>query len=114
MKLIIAIFKAEKLDEVREALTGKEITRMTLSRVSGHGRARHRTGLFRGREVDIPLMPKIRMEIACNDEFKDEIVNLILHSARTEGDSPGDGKIFVLPLEECTRIRTGETGEEAI
>jgi len=114
MKLIIAIFRPEKLDAVREALVKHEITRMTLSRVSGHGRAQHRTGLFRGREVDIPLMPKIRMEIACNDEFKDEIVEAIFKNARTEGDTPGDGKIFVLPLEECIRIRTGETGSEAI
>jgi nitrogen regulatory protein P-II 1 len=114
MKLIIAIFRPEKLDEVREALITNDITRMSISRVSGHGRAQHRTGLFRGREVDIPLMPKVRMEIACNDEFKDQIVDIILKSARTQGDTPGDGKIFVLPLEECIRIRTGETGGEAI
>lgn len=114
MKLIIAIFRPERLDAVRGALIKADITRMTLSRVSGHGRAQHRTGLFRGREVDIPLMPKLRMEIACNDEFKDEIIDLILKNARTDGDSPGDGKIFVVPLEECIRIRTGETGHEAI
>ena len=114
MKLITAIFRPEKLDEVREALVSHNITRMTISRVSGHGRASHQIGLFRGREVDIPLLPKVRMEIACNDDFKDEIVETILSVARTDGQIPGDGKIFVQPLEECIRIRTGETGPDAI
>ena len=95
-------------------LVSHEITRMTITRVSGHGRSRHQTALFRGREVDIPLLPKVRMEIACNDEFKDEIVDTILSTARTSGLNPGDGKIFVQQLEECIRIRTGETGPEAI
>ncbi len=91
MKLIVAVFRPEKLNAVREALVSHEITRMAITRVSGHGRSRHQTALFRGREVDIPLLPKVRMEIVCNDEFKDEIVDTILSTARTSGLNPGDG-----------------------
>ncbi len=114
MKLIIAVIRPEKLDEVRNALVERGVPGMTLSRVSGHGRTAHRTGLYRGQEVDIPLAAKIRMEIAVTNDQKDEIVDLIWQNARTGGDRTGDGKIFVLPVEESVRISSGERDEEAI
>ncbi len=114
MKLIVAIIRPEKLDDVRNALVEKGIPGMTLSRVSGHGRTAHRRGLYRGQEVDIPLAAKIRMEIAVTNDQKDEIVDVIWKAAQSEGDRTGDGKIFVVPVEETVRISTGERDEEAV
>lgn len=114
MKLIVAIIRPEKLDDVRNALVEKGIPGMTLSRVSGHGRTAHRTGLYRGQEVDIPLAAKIRMEIAVTNDQKDEIVEVIWKAAQTGGDRTGDGKIFVVPVEESVRISSGERGEDAV
>ncbi len=114
MKLIIAIIRPEKLDDVRNALVEKGIPGMTLSRVSGHGRTAHRRGLYRGQEVDIPLAAKIRMEIAVTNDQKDEIVEVIWKAAQSGGDRTGDGKIFVVPVEESVRISSGERGEEAV
>ncbi len=114
MKLIIAIIRPEKLDDVRNALVEKGIPGMTLSRVSGHGRTAHRRGLYRGQEVDIPLAAKIRMEIAVTNDQKDEIVDVIWKAAQSGGDRTGDGKIFVVPVEESVRISSGERGEEAV
>ena len=114
MKLITAIIRENKLDEVREALIEAEITRITVSRVSGHGQ-QIREEIYRGQTVVTSLTPKIRLEIAVNDEFVDITVDTIIKSARTnERGELGDGKIFITPLEECIRIRTGEKGGTAI
>lgn len=115
MKLITAIIREVQLDRVREALIAAEITRITVSRVSGHGRQRIEE-MYRGQRIVPDLIPKIKIEIAVNDEFVDITVDTILRSAKTNGDEGhvGDGKIFIIPLEECIRIRTGERGGSAI
>jgi nitrogen regulatory protein P-II 1 len=115
MKLITAIIREVQLDKVREALIDAEITRITVSRVSGNGRQRIEE-LYRGQKIVPDLIPKIRIEIAVNDSFVDITVDTILRSARTNGveGNVGDGKIFITPLEECIRIRTGEKGGKAI
>ena len=113
MKLITAIIRAEKLDEVRQALISSEITRITVSRCAGRGQA-ERVELYRGLEVAPELVPKVRLDIACNDEFKQVTIDAILGAARTGDGEVGDGKIFVTSLEECIRIRTGEQGSAAI
>ncbi len=114
MKLITAIIQEDKLDEVREALIQAEIERITVNRVAGHGQQKG-SELYRGQKVIPNLIPKIEIKIACNDEFVDITVNAILSSARHGQDGNiGDGKIFITPLEECIRIRTGERGGIAI
>jgi nitrogen regulatory protein P-II 1 len=111
MKLITAIIREDKLDAVREALIDAEITRITVSRVSGHGQ-QESIELYRGKKVVPNLIPKIRIDIAVNDAFVDITVNAILESAKS--GNVGDGKIFITPLEECIRIRTEERGGTAI
>lgn len=114
MKLINAIIREEKIDKVREALIEADITRITVSRVSGHGQMMEED-LHRGQKIVPNLTPKVRIEIAVNDEFVDITCNAIIKSARSEkGGSVGDGKIFISPLDECIRIRTGEKGGKAI
>ncbi len=116
MKLIIAIVRSNKLDQVRESLVEAGIERITVSRVSGHGR-QFKEEVYRGKVVVPGLTPKIRIEIAVNNDFVETTVDAILKSARSNGDNDGiigDGKIFITPLEECIRIRTGERGSEAI
>jgi nitrogen regulatory protein PII len=114
MKLITAIIREVQLDKVREALIAAEITRITVSRVSGHGQQRIEE-MYRGQRIVPDLIPKIKIEIAVNEAFVDITVDAILKSARTNGSgSVGDGKIFITPLEECIRIRTGERGGTAI
>lgn len=114
MKLITAIIRENKLDLVREALIDAEITRITVSRVSGHGQ-QVREEFYRGQAVFPDLIPKIRIEIAVNEEFVDITVDTIVKNARSnEKGAVGDGKIFITPLEECIRIRTGEKGGSAI
>jgi len=114
MKLITAIIREIQLDKVREALITAEITRITVSRVSGNGQQRIEE-MYRGQRIVPDLIPKIKIEIAVNDAFVDVTVDTILKSARTNGEgSVGDGKIFISPLEECIRIRTGERGGTAI
>lgn len=114
MKLITAIIRENKLDQVREALIEAEITRITVSRVSGHGQQLSEE-IYRGSKVIPNLIPKVRIDIAVNEAFVDVTVDTIIKSARTnsKGDV-GDGKIFITPLEECIRIRTGERGGKAI
>ncbi len=114
MKLITAIIRENKLDQVREALIEAEITRITVSRVSGHGQQLSEE-IYRGSKVIPNLIPKVRIDIAVNEAFVDITVDTIIKSARTnsKGDV-GDGKIFITPLEECVRIRTGERGGKAI
>lgn len=114
MKLIIAIIREVQLDRVREALIEADIKRITVSRVSGHGQQRIEE-MYRGQIVVPDLIPKIRIEIAVNDAFVDVTVDTILKAARSNGSgSVGDGKIFIMPLEDCIRIRTGERGGTAI
>ena len=115
MKLITAIIREVQLDKVREALIDAEITRITVSRVSGHGRQRVEE-MYRGQSIIPNLIPKVRIEIAVNDDFVNLTIDTILKSARTNGSEGvvGDGKIFILPLEDCIRIRTGERGRTAI
>jgi nitrogen regulatory protein P-II 1 len=114
MKLITAIIRDTRLDQVREALIEAEITRITVSRVSGHGQQMGEE-IYRGKRVVPNLVPKVRLEIAVNEEFVDITVDAIIGAARsgTEGEV-GDGKIFITPLEECIRIRTRERGGKAI
>ncbi len=113
MKMIVAVIQPDKLSEVREALTAAEITRVTAHRCTGHGRATD-TDLYRGQVVTPDLFPKVRLEIAVNEEFVDVTVDAILRGARHGEGELGDGKIFIMPLEDCIRIRTGERGSEAI
>ncbi len=114
MKLITAIIREVQLDKVRETLIAAEITRITVSRVSGHGQQRIEE-MYRGQRIVPDLIPKIKIEIAVNEAFVDITINAILKAAKTNGEgSVGDGKIFITPLEECIRIRTGERGGKAI
>ncbi|OPZ72716.1 MAG: Nitrogen regulatory protein P-II [bacterium ADurb.Bin478] len=113
MKLVTAIIQPDKLDDVREALIAAEITRITVSRVSGHGRSVNQD-LYRGQIVVPNLLPKVRLDIACNDAFVEITVAAILQAARHNDGRIGDGKIFITHLEECIRIRTGERGGDAI
>jgi len=113
MKLITAIIQPDKLDEVREALIGAEITRITVSRVTGHGRQVEEE-LYRGQKFAPTLIPKVRLDIACNDEYVETTCDVIMRAVKKGGGKIGDGKIFITPLEECIRIRTGERGGEAI
>lgn len=113
MKLITAIIQPSKLDGVHEALNEAGITRITVSRVSGHGRQEGEE-LFRGAKVIPSLLPKVRLDIAVNEDFVKVTCDTIIEAATADGGEIGDGKIFVTPLEECIRIRTGEKGGEAI
>ena len=112
MKLVTAIIQPDKLDEVRQALIAAEITRITVSRCTGHGRGTTTEELYRGQAVIPDLIPKVRLDIACNDEFVDAAVTAILRSAKR--GEVGDGKIFITHLEDCIRIRTEERGGTAI
>jgi len=115
MKLITAIIRPEKLEAVQRALSERDVYLMTVTDVRGCGRQRGLTEVYRGAEFQIRLLPKLKLEIAVNDAFAEATVEAIVHSART-GDTGqvGDGKIFVVPLEDCVRIRTGERGSDAI
>lgn len=114
MKLITAIIRETKLDQVRQALIEADIKRITVSRVSGHGQQRIEE-MYRGQVIIPDLIPKVKIEIAVNDAFVKITVDTILMAARTNGEgNVGDGKIFITPLEECIRIRTGERGGTAI
>jgi nitrogen regulatory protein P-II 1 len=116
MKLIVAIVRSNKLDQVRESLIDAGISRITVSRVSGHGRS-VKEEVYRGKVIVPGLTPKIRIEIAVNDEFVETTINAILKSAKSDNNKDGivgDGKIFITQLDECIRIRTGERGNDAI
>ena len=113
MKLIIAIIQPDKLDEVHHALIKEEVFRITVSRCTGHGQAQD-PDLYRGQEVKPSLLPKVRIEIAVNDDFVDRTIKAIVKGAKHNDGEIGDGKIFIQPLEECIRIRTGEHGGTAI
>jgi nitrogen regulatory protein P-II 1 len=114
MKLITAIIRENKLDQVREALIDAEITRITVSKVSGHGQ-QVKEEIYRGSKVVPNLIPKVRIDIGVNDAFVDITVDTIIKTARTNSKGEvGDGKIFITNLEECIRIRTNERGGKAI
>jgi nitrogen regulatory protein P-II 1 len=112
MKLIVAYIKPEKLEDVKRELDSREVWRMSVTRAKGCGETRGYVETYRGVKKDIYLLPKIRLEIAVNEDFVDKTVEGIIKAART--GEIGDGKIFILPLLECIRIRTGETGSDAI
>jgi nitrogen regulatory protein P-II 1 len=112
MKLIEAIIKPFKLDEVKDALNEIGIEGITVSEVKGFGRQKGHTELYRGAEYVVDFIPKVKLEIAVSDELVAKVVSAIELTAKT--GRIGDGKIFVMPLEDAVRIRTGEKGDEAI
>ena len=112
MRKIEAIIKPFKLDEVKEALHEIGIQGMTVTEVKGFGRQKGHTELYRGAEYVVDFLPKIKIEIAVSDDLADKVVEAIVSAANT--GRIGDGKIFVLPMEEAIRIRTGERGSDAV
>ena len=112
MKYIIAIIKPGKLDDVREALSSLGVQGMTVTEVKGFGRQKGHKELYRGAEYTVDFLPKIKIETAVDSAILDKVIDSITSTARTE--KIGDGKIFVMSLEEAIRIRTGETGAEAL
>ncbi len=115
MKMIVAVIRPERLEAVQKALSESDVYLMTVTDVRGCGRQRGLTEVYRGAEFQVRLLPKLKLEIAVNDAFVEAAVEAIVHAARTpETGQVGDGKIFVLPLEDCVRIRTGERGSDAI
>jgi nitrogen regulatory protein P-II 2 len=112
MKLITAIIKPFKLDDVREAISEIGIHGITVTEVKGFGRQRGHTELYRGAEYVVDFLPKVKLEIAVSDEMLDQALEAIVQAART--GKIGDGKIFISTLDEVVRIRTGETGVEAV
>jgi len=115
MKMIIAIIRPEKLEAVQAALSDREVYLMTVTDVRGCGRQRGFTEVYRGAEFQMRLLAKVKLEIAVNDAFVEATIEAIVHAARMgETGQIGDGKIFLLPLEDCVRIRTGERGSRAI
>ena len=112
MKYVIAILKPFKLEEVREALGGLGIQGITITEVKGHGRQRGHTEFYRGAEYTVSFVPKVKIEIAVDEAVVDRVIETIQMSGQT--GQIGDGKIFVLPLEQAVRVRTGETGQAAL
>ncbi len=115
MKLIIAIIQPERLEAVKAALAEAEVFRLTVMDVQGFGRQKGQTEVYRGHEFTVNLVRKVQLMIAVNDNFLEPTIDAVIRGGRTgESGEVGDGKIFVLPLEDCIRIRTGERGGEAI
>ena len=112
MKLVMAIIKPFKLDEVRDALTSLGVQGLTASEVKGFGRQKGQTEIYRGAEYEISFLPKVKIEVAVDDSLVDQVVEAIQRTAKT--GKIGDGKVFVLELGRVVRIRTGETGAEAL
>jgi nitrogen regulatory protein P-II 2 len=112
MKLVLAIIKPHKLDEVREALGGISIQGLTVSEARGYGRQKGHTEIYRGAEYETNLVPKIRIELVVEDDFAPSVVEAIQHAAHT--GSIGDGKIFVIDVEQAVRIRTGDQNNDAL
>lgn len=112
MKLVTAVIKPFKLDDVREALSEIGIQGITVTEVKGFGRQKGHTELYRGAEYVVDFLPKVKIDIACSDDLLDGVIEAITKAANT--GKIGDGKIFVVPLEQAIRIRTGETGTDAI
>ena len=115
VKLIIAIIQPAKLEAVKQALSEVEVFRLTVLDVQGFGRQRGHAETYRGHEISVNLIRKVQLQIAVNDDFVEPTIAAIVKGGRSgEHGEIGDGKIFVLPMEECVRIRTGERGGEAI
>ena len=112
MKLIIAVIKPFKLDDVREALNRLGVSGMTVSEVKGYGRQKGHTEIYRGAEYVVNFLPKVRIEVAVASNLADRAIEALTNAART--GQIGDGKIFVAPIEHAVRIRTGETDTDAI
>ena len=112
MKLVVAVIKPFKLDEVRQALTAIGVHGMTVTEVKGYGRQKGHTEIYRGAEYVVNFLPKLRIEIAVSSELAEQAVQVITSSART--GRIGDGKIFVTPIDHALRIRTGETDSDAL
>lgn len=112
MKKIEAIIKPFKLDDLKQAMSDMGITGMTISEVKGFGRQKGHKEVYRGAEYEVDFIPKVKVEIVVPEESVDQVVETIVSSIKT--GKIGDGKIFILPLDEVCRIRTGETGKEAI
>ena len=112
MKLVVAIIKPFKLQEVREALVDAGIEGLTLSEVKGYGRQKGHTELYRGAEYIVDFLPKVKIEVVLDDDQVESAIEAIVDAAKTE--KIGDGKIFISPVEQALRIRTGETGVDAI
>ncbi|MBV60768.1 MULTISPECIES: P-II family nitrogen regulator [Abyssibacter] len=112
MKLLVAVIKPFKLDEVRESLSEVGVQGITVTEVKGFGRQKGHTELYRGAEYVVDFLPKVKIEVAVDDDQLDPAIEAISKSAHT--GKIGDGKIFVVPLEQAIRIRTGETGKDAL
>jgi len=112
MKLVSAIIKPFKLDDVRESLSEIGVTGITVTEVKGFGRQKGHTELYRGAEYVVDFLPKVKLEIAISDDFVDQVIEAVSQAANT--GKIGDGKIFVSTLEQVVRIRTGETGTDAL
>ena len=112
MKLITAILKPFKLDEVKDALQARGVNGMTVSEASGFGRQRGHTEVYRGAEYTVDLVPKVRLEVLVDDSEADAVVNVIVKAAST--GSIGDGKVWTTPVDQIVRVRTGERGSDAI
>lgn len=112
MKLVTAVVKPFKLDDVREALSEIGVQGITVTEVKGFGRQKGHTELYRGAEYVVDFLPKVKIDVAVADSIVEQVIEAITNAANT--GKIGDGKIFVAPLEQVVRIRTGETGEEAI
>ena len=112
MKIVMAVIKPFKLDEVRDALTGVGVHGMTVSEVKGYGRQKGHTEIYRGTEYAVNFLPKVRIEVAVDDAQVDKVVDAVTAAAKT--GQIGDGKIFVIPLDHAVRIRTGESDSAAL
>ncbi|MEZ5654793.1 MAG: P-II family nitrogen regulator [Sphingobium sp.] len=112
MKLVLAIIKPFKLDDVREALSSLGVAGMTVSEVKGFGRQKGQTEIYRGAEYSTNMVPKIKIEVVCDDDLASRVVEAIQQSANS--GAIGDGKIFVIDVGQAVRIRTGETGDTAL
>ena len=112
MKLVTAIIKPFKLDDVRDALAEVGVQGITVTEVKGFGRQKGHTELYRGAEYVVDFLPKVKLEVAIDEKMLDRVIETIVKAART--DKIGDGKIFVFDLEQVYRIRTGETGKDAL
>jgi nitrogen regulatory protein P-II 2 len=112
MKLVIAVIKPFKLDEVRDALTRIGVHGMTVSEVKGYGRQKGHMEIYRGAEYAVNFLPKVRIELGVSSEQVDQVMDVLASAART--GQIGDGKIFVMPMEQAVRIRTGETDVDAL
>ncbi|MDA0663247.1 MAG: P-II family nitrogen regulator [Proteobacteria bacterium] len=112
MKMVMAVVKPHKLDAVREALTGMGIDGMTVTEVRGYGRQKGHTEIYRGAEYAVNFLPKVKIEVAIGDDMVEQVVEAIQGAAHT--GKIGDGKVFVYDMGRAVRIRTGETGEDAL